>query len=66
MAANEGWRDGRVAFAVRSADGRDLRAWLRDRYEPPEGGGDYGRGHARATGGALVLDAFEAFAAAIL
>ena len=66
VAANDGWRDGRVAFAVRSADGRDLRAWLRDRYTPPAGAGDYGRGHARATGGALEPEAFEAFAAAIL
>jgi single-stranded-DNA-specific exonuclease len=66
VAANDGWRDGRVAFAVRSADGRDLRAWLRERYAPPAGAGDYGRGHARATGGALVPEAFERFAAAIL
>ena len=66
VAANDGWRHGRAAFAVRSADGRDLRAWLRERYAPPAGAGDYGRGHARATGGALVPEAFERFGAAVL
>ena len=66
IAANEGWRAGLVSFAVRSADGRDLRRWLLDRFSPPTGAGDYARGHARATGGALVPDAFEAFAEAAL
>jgi single-stranded-DNA-specific exonuclease len=66
IAANDGWREGLVSFAVRSADGRDLRRWLLERYRPPAGAGDYARGHARATGGALVPDAFDAFAAAVL
>jgi single-stranded-DNA-specific exonuclease len=66
IAANDGWRDGRVSFAVRSADGRDLRAWLLTRYAPPAGAGDYARGHAAATGGALEPDAFERFAEAAL
>jgi len=66
IAANDGWRDGRVSFAVRSADGRDLRAWLLTRYAPPAGAGDYARGHAAATGGALRPDAFERFAEAAL
>ena len=66
IAANDGWRDGRVSFAVRSADGRDLRAWLLTRYAPPPGAGDYARGHARATGGALEPGAFERFAEAAL
>ena len=66
IAANDGWRDGRVSFAVRSADRRDLRAWLLTRYAPPTGAGDYARGHAQATGGALDPDAFERFAEAAL
>jgi single-stranded-DNA-specific exonuclease len=66
IAANDGWREGLVSFAVRSADGRDLRRWLLERYRPPAGAGDNARGHARATGGALVPDAFDAFAAAVL
>jgi single-stranded-DNA-specific exonuclease len=44
-----------------SAPGR-----LRDKlYEPPPESGDYARSHARATGGALTPDAFEAFATAV-
>jgi single-stranded-DNA-specific exonuclease len=66
VAANEGWREGLVSFAVRSADEIDLRAWLRERHEPAAGAGDYARGHARATGGALAPQAFEEFAAAVL
>ena len=66
VAANDGWRDGLVSFAVRSAGEMDLRAWLRERYEPPAEAGDYARGHARATGGALVPEAFDDFAAAVL
>jgi single-stranded-DNA-specific exonuclease len=66
VAANDGWRDGRVSFAVRCAEDRDLRDWLRDRYAPPDGAGDYARGHPRATGGALLSEAFEAFVEAIL
>ena len=66
VAANDGWRDGRVSFAVRSADDLDLRAWLRERYEPPPEAGGYARGHARATGGNLDPEAFEELAAALL
>jgi single-stranded-DNA-specific exonuclease len=66
VAANAGWRPGRVSFSVRSAEPLDLRAWLRDIYEPPPGSGDYGRGHARATGGSLIPEAFEAFTVAAL
>ncbi len=66
VAANEGWRDGRVSFAVRGAGGLDLRAWLRERYQAPAEAGDYARGHARATGGVLVPEAFDDFAAAVL
>jgi single-stranded-DNA-specific exonuclease len=66
IAANDGWRAGLVSFAVRSHDGRDLRRWLLDRFRPPAGAGDYARGHPRATGGALVSDAFDAFTEAVL
>ena len=66
VAANAGWREDRVSFAVRSAEPIDLRAWLTDVYEPPPSSGDYARGHARATGGSLTADAFEAFAASVL
>jgi single-stranded-DNA-specific exonuclease len=66
VCANHGWREGRVSFAVRSADGRDLREWLLSRYRPPGGAGDYARGHARATGGSLVPAAFEDFERAVL
>ena len=66
IAANEGWRDGKVSFAVRSAPEVDLRDWLLRRFSPPPGAGDYARGHARATGGSLEPGAFEEFARAAL
>jgi single-stranded-DNA-specific exonuclease len=66
IAANDGWRDGLVSFAVRSADGRDLRRCLLARYRPPAGAGDYARGHPKATGGALMPEPFDAFAEAAL
>lgn len=66
LAAGALLADRRVSFAVRSADGRDLRAWLRAVHQPHPGSGDYARGHARASGGSLVPEAFEAFAAAVL
>jgi hypothetical protein len=67
VAANRGWRTGRVSFAVRCAEReRDLRAWLAGVFTPAPGSGDYARGHAQATGGNLVPDEFERFAAAVL
>lgn len=66
IVANAGWRPDRVSFAARCHCDLDLRAWLRAVYSPPEGSGDYARGHARATGGSLVPEAFEAFAEAVL
>ena len=66
IAANDGWREGKVSFAVRCAAKRDLRTWLLQRWTPPPGSGDYARGHARATGGSLVPEAFEEFSAAVL
>ena len=66
IAANDGWREGKVSFAVRCAADRDLRAWLLASWTPPPGSGDYARGHRRATGGSLVPEAFELFSAAVL
>jgi single-stranded-DNA-specific exonuclease len=53
LAANAGWLDGRVNFAVRGGPPElDLRALLREAL--PEGAGhELGHGHARATGGSL-------------
>lgn len=65
IAANEGWRDGKVSFSVRGGEA-DLREWLRRVYEPGPEDGDYARGHARATGGSLRVEAFERFARAVL
>lgn len=69
MAANTGYRPGWVHFAVRSATGQDLVAFLRD-HAPGEiraAGGDaeYGNGHAQATGGALRPAAWNEFIAGL-
>ena len=66
IAANDGWRRGKVSFAVRCAADRDLRAWLLARWTPPPGSGDYARGHRRATGGSLAPEAFKLFSTAVL
>lgn len=66
IAANEGWREGVVSFAVRSHIELDLRKWLQDRFSPERDAGDYARGHRRASGGHLRPRAFEEFAAAAL
>lgn len=66
VVANRGWRTDRVSFSVRSAKPIDLRRWLREIYAPPDGAGDYARGHCRATGGSLRPDAFEQFARYVL
>ncbi len=64
MAANTGFRPGWVHFAVRSAQDRDLIAFLRERR--PDGAGDeYGNGHREATGGALRPEAWNGFVAAL-
>lgn len=52
LAANTGYRPGWVHFAVRSADGRDLVAFLAG-HRPPGADAAYGNGHRQATGGAL-------------
>ena len=52
MAANTGYRPGWVHFAVRSAQERDLVAFLAE-HRPPGADEMYGSGHKQATGGAL-------------
>jgi single-stranded-DNA-specific exonuclease len=60
MVANTGYRPGWVYFAVRSATGRDLVAFLRE--HAPEGADEaYGQGHRQATGGALPLPLWNRF-----
>ena len=60
LAANTGYRDGWVHFAARSATGRDLLAFLAE-HKPADAGGEYGNGHAQATGGALRPEQWNAF-----
>ena len=60
LAANTGYRPGWVHFAVRSADGRDLVAFLAG-HRPPGADAAYGNGHAQATGGALRPADWNAF-----
>jgi single-stranded-DNA-specific exonuclease len=64
IAANTGFRQGYVHFAVRSATGQNLITFLRDKA-PPGAGSDeaYGNGHEQATGGALKLEDWRVFAA---
>ena len=52
MAANTGYRDGWVHFAVRTATGTDLIRFLAE-HRPSGAGEEYGSGHVQATGGAL-------------
>ncbi len=60
LAANTGYRPGWVHFAVRSADNRDLIAFLAD-HRPPGADDNYGNGHRQATGGALRPTDWNAF-----
>jgi len=64
MAANTGYRPGWVHFAVRSATGRDLVAFLRE-HAPDGADENYGNGHRQATGGALRPAAWNAFIAGL-
>ncbi len=60
LAANTGYRPGWVHFAVRSAQDRDLVAFLAERR--PLGADEmYGSGHRQATGGALRPAPWNAF-----
>ena len=60
IAANHGYREGWVHFAVRSATGRNLIDFLRD-VAPPGADAAYGNGHEQATGGALRLPDWRTF-----
>jgi len=64
MAANTGYRPGWVHFAVRSATGQDLVAFLRE-HAPDGADENYGNGHRQATGGALRPAAWNAFIAGL-
>ncbi|HVG48203.1 MAG TPA: hypothetical protein VM899_08740, partial [Rubellimicrobium sp.] len=62
LAANTGYRDGWVHFAVRTATGTDLIRFLAD-HRPPGAREEYGSGHTQATGGALRPADWNAFIA---
>lgn len=66
IAANHGFRKGQVHFAVRSATGRNLVAFLSE-HAPPGAAesGAYGQGHEQATGGALSTDDWATFLAGL-
>ncbi|WP_121118361.1 DHH family phosphoesterase [Croceibacterium ferulae] len=64
IAANDGYREGWVHFAARSASGRDLLAFLAE-HRPQGADGRYGNGHAQATGGALPLPIWDRFIAGL-
>lgn len=64
IAANSGYRLGWVHFAARSASGRDLLAFLAE-HRPAGADGRYGNGHAQATGGALPIEQWNAFASGL-
>ncbi len=64
LAANTGYRPGWVHFAVRSAQDRDLVAFLAE-HRPPGADDSYGSGHRQATGGALRPADWNAFIAGL-
>lgn len=57
IAANAGYLPGRVNFALRSKQPRDLLAFLRGLDLPPMQG-EFAQGHPRATGGSLAPEDF--------
>jgi hypothetical protein len=63
IAANAGYLPGRVNFALRSREKRDLIAFLRGLGLPFEG--EFARGHAQATGGSLSGREFLQFTEAL-
>jgi single-stranded-DNA-specific exonuclease len=60
MAANTGYRLGWVHFAIRSAEDRDLVAFLAE-HRPPGADEMYGSRHRQATGGALRPRSWNGF-----
>jgi single-stranded-DNA-specific exonuclease len=56
IAANDGYLEGKVNFAVRGGNG-DLRALLLDAL--PDARGEFAHGHARAAGGSLAPPDFD-------
>lgn len=65
IAANDGYLPGRTNFAIRSDAEVDLVSWLRGLPFSPAADAEFGHGHARATGGSLDADDFEAFLGAV-
>lgn len=66
IAANAGFREGYVHFAARSATGRNLVAFLRERV--PQGMGpdeSFGQGHEGASGGVVRPGTWERFLAGL-
>jgi len=64
IAANTGYRAGWVHFAARTALEVNLIEFL-GRHAPPGADEQYGSGHERATGGALRIPDWNAFAAGL-
>jgi single-stranded-DNA-specific exonuclease len=65
IAANTGFRDDYVHFAVRSATARNLVEFLSERAPPGADSATYGQGHEQATSGALPTDAWMTFRAGL-
>jgi single-stranded-DNA-specific exonuclease len=63
LAANDDYLPGRVNFALRGGDGRDLRQLLKDAL--PDQRGEYAHGHPGATGGSLTFEEFNNLLAAL-
>ncbi|MDB5382793.1 MAG: family phosphoesterase, partial [Rhodospirillales bacterium] len=65
IAANTGYRPGWVHFAARSGSSTDLIDFLRDHRPPGADTVNYGNGHAQASGGALLPEAWNSFVAGL-
>ncbi|WP_279482620.1 phosphoesterase [Aureimonas sp. SK2] len=64
IAANTGYRPGWVHFAARTATDRDILAFLAE-HRPAGADEQYGNGHRAASGGALRVRDWNAFAAGL-
>ncbi|WP_176559536.1 DHH family phosphoesterase [Rubellimicrobium roseum] len=64
LAANTGYREDWIHFALRTATGTNLISFLAD-HRPAGAGEEYGSGHVQATGGALRPADWNAFIAGI-